>query len=92
VWEAETGREICAFTGHGDYVWGVAFCPDGASVASVGSDGVARVWDAGTARERLRMPTGTDSVVGCAVAFSPDGKRLATSAQGNLIAVWKLAD
>jgi WD40 repeat protein len=38
------------------------------------------------------MPRGTDSVVGSAVAFSPDGKRLATSAEGNLIVVWKLAD
>src|SRR5262249_22647676 len=34
----------------------VAYAPDGKSVATGGRDGVVRVWDAVTGRQRLRIP------------------------------------
>src|SRR5262249_598608 len=34
----------------------VAYAPDGKSVATGGRDGVVRVWDAATGRQRLRIP------------------------------------
>ena len=36
VWEAETGDERLALTGHSGVVWSVAFTPDGSRLASAG--------------------------------------------------------
>jgi WD40 repeat protein len=55
----------------------VAFNPDGARLATAGSDGVARVWDARTGRELLTLPGHVGALVD--VVFTPEGDRLLTS-------------
>ena len=57
--------------------------PDGLHIAAGGADGVVRVWSAATGKiERsLDHPAHV-------VAFSPDGKRLATFGYGTNIQVW----
>jgi WD40 repeat protein len=59
----------------------LAISPDGARVAAVGSNGyhggrgVIEVWDADTGRTAYSLPVGTV----WAIAFTPDGTRLATA-------------
>jgi WD40 repeat protein len=55
----------------------LTFAPDGSRIASGGTDGTLRVWDALTGAElhRLAVP----DAVCTAVAFSPDGKLLAVN-------------
>ncbi len=57
----------------------IAITHDGRKVAAAGSDGVTRVWD--VASEKLIASYDQGSGRGC-VAFSPDGQRLAASADG----------
>jgi WD40 repeat protein/DNA-binding SARP family transcriptional activator len=68
---------------------GVAFNPDGARLASIGVDGTAKVWDVASGQQVLEL-AGPPGDVGFSVAFSPDGKLLATSWTSQVI-VWDAA-
>jgi WD40 repeat protein/serine/threonine protein kinase len=71
---------------HQGQVFRVVWGADGTRLASASADGTARVWDAATGRELLviRQPGWV-----IAVAFSPDGKRLAVGGgQGSPPAVF----
>jgi hypothetical protein len=59
----------------------VAFSPDGRSVVSGGSEGLAFIWDAATGQRLRRLQGHTNPIVG--VAFSADGLTVAT-ASGSL--------
>jgi len=56
----------------------VIFSPDGTRIASTGGDGTAKIWDAVTGQQLLIM-VHDSGVFPSNVAFSPDGKILASS-------------
>ena len=55
VWDAATGRQLFAISGHQSPVWSVAFSPDGKRILSGSRDGRMSVSDAATGQE-LRRP------------------------------------
>lgn len=54
----------------------MAFSPDGARVATGGTDGAVHVWEIGSATELFSVPVEREVL---ALAFSPDGRRIAAS-------------
>ncbi|HSS49972.1 MAG TPA: pentapeptide repeat-containing protein, partial [Thermoanaerobaculia bacterium] len=88
LWEAKSGREIRAFSGHQNTVWSVVFSPDGKSLASGSSDETLRLWQVDSGRE-IRAFLGHQNLVR-SVAFSPDGKSLASGSYDNTVRLWQV--
>lgn len=94
VWELETGQPRLTFRGHRRPVTGVAFSPTGPWIASASNDGTVILWDGrngAEVRTLLKRKVGLPLDVVAAVAFSPDGTRLAATDTGAL-RVWNVED
>jgi WD40 repeat protein len=89
LWDAATGQPRGLPLHHEDYVWAVAFSPDGRTVLTGSWDKTARLWDAATGQRR-GLPFRHEGPV-CAVAFSPDGRTVLTGSYDNTARLWDAA-
>jgi WD40 repeat protein len=65
-----------------------AIAPDGKTIATGGQDGMVRLWDMATAKEK-RYFAGHQACITC-LRFSPDGKRLASGSDDTTVLIWDL--
>jgi WD40 repeat protein len=95
LWELPAMKEKSALKRHQDRVGTLAFSPDGTWLASVGDDGVVVVWD--VAREQPKWtlkghddltPIKGQPALPRALAFAPDGSRLASGDYWGNLVVW----
>jgi WD40 repeat protein len=69
------------FLAHRRMIVGVAFTPDGRTLATGGEEGTAKLWDVATLREIGTLKGDLRSIH--ALDISPDGQRLATAGGGD---------
>jgi WD40 repeat protein/serine/threonine protein kinase/tetratricopeptide (TPR) repeat protein len=89
LWDMGTGERVRTLHGHQHIVRTVAFRPPaGKQMVSGDYDGLVKFWDVASGRELDTLSLGKKTAVN-AVAFSPDGGRLATTLDGE-VQVWDL--
>jgi len=91
-------KPLRSFEAHAKRIRALATSPDGKFVASVADDMVCKLWDAKTGK-LVRELKGHDAVTPdhfpsmlYAVAFSADGKWLATGDKPGKVCIWSVAD
>jgi WD40 repeat protein len=98
LWDVATGKEI-AQLGRGEDgqplrlytpAHGLAFAPDGRSLAVCQVDGTLQLWDLVRRQRRHTLAAHTNSGVS-AVAFSSDGKLLASAGMDHAVRLWDVA-
>lgn len=77
LWSSTTGKPVGSLTGHQNGVQTMDFTRDGKILATgaAGSPGTVKLWDMTTRKTTATLPTGY------VIAFSPDGRTLATSSE-----------
>ena len=92
LWNTDTGDVTATFkTAHRGYINVVRFSPDDKILASGSRYGRVELWDVQNQQRITTLSGHTDEIR--ALAFSPDGKTVATAAKGEtIIVLWDVVD
>ena len=94
TWDVASGRELHTMSAGGEWVYPLAFSPDGKYLASGTNDPAGhtvRMWDVTTGSEADSLKSFNRQSHTWALAFSPDGKTLAVGGDDNSVALVDLA-
>jgi WD40 repeat protein len=99
LWDTAAGKELASVHPHNGPVHSLAFSPEGSTLASGGVDWVPRLWHVARGRrpplllgtEINFQPTIKDLIAVRCLAFSPEGKVLATTTTKGVAQFWNLA-
>jgi WD40 repeat protein len=86
-WEADSGRQLCAFRDFTNALTRIAWSHDGTKLAVTGFAGALRIYD--TAQRQLLRDLQAPCVDMRAVAFSVDDRLIASGGRNGVVRVWR---
>jgi len=87
LYDCASGAER-VLAGHRDFVSGLAFSPDDATLATGSMDGTIRLWNTSSGQTTATLPGHLTEATD--VAFSPDGRTLASLGRDESLKLWHL--
>ena len=88
LWQVKTGKLLCIFEGHDNWVRSIAFSNNGQILASGSADCTVKIWDI-QHNSCLQTLRGHDNEV-FSVAFSPNSPILASSSGDHTVKIWDI--
>ena len=89
LWNVLNQEEVATLQ-HDQWVWAVAFSPDGQLLAAGDDAGTVKIWDIQKRQAIAQLEGDTTRVY--SVVFAPDGRTLATAGYQGLIKLWAVAN
>jgi WD40 repeat protein len=87
LWEAATGRELLRLAGHTGWAMGLAFSPDGSSLASTSLDGTVKVWSLSPGNEAIAVSE-VVAGFGTRIAYNQNGQEFGTNGGDGTATLW----
>ena len=87
IWDAATGAKIRDLLGHENRIFRIELCIDDARILTLAKDDTARIWNIRTGAEIVSYPKQRGLYTG---SCSPDGKHIATAADGGKVTIWRV--
>ncbi|RQH21662.1 hypothetical protein D5R40_31390, partial [Okeania hirsuta] len=84
LWNRQ-GQLLQTLKGHENFVYGIAFSPDGETIASGSADNTVKLWN--RQGQLLQTLKGHENFV-YGIAFSPDGETIASGSADNTVKLW----
>src|SRR5439155_840419 len=82
-------NERATLRGHTGWIGGVAFAPDGQTLATASADQTVQLWEVATGQEQATLQANAGEIR--SVAWSPDGQTLAAGTRYGSVKIWRLS-
>lgn len=89
LYDATTGSERLALTGHEGDILAAAFSADGSRIATGSYDRTIRIWEASTGKQLVKLEGHLAEVI--KVAFAPDASTVLSVARDGTARIWRSA-
>ena len=87
IWDARSGRYLCALRGHVASVYMVAWSADSRLIVSASKDSTIKVWDVLKGKMKEDLFGHADEVY--ALDWSIDGARVASGSKDRIVKIWR---